>query len=68
MNKAIIALSAFIAAAPAHAVSIVCLHTGATCPSAFSTGPVGTAVLLAGVAALAAVVLLRIYKRGSKHS
>lgn len=68
MKKAILVPFVFFIAVPAHAISIVSLHTGATCPSAFSTSTVGTMALITGIAALAAIVLFRIYKRRSKHS
>lgn len=53
-----------VIAAPAHALSIVTLHGGMNVPM-FGAGA-DMAVLILGVAALAAVVALRAHRRNSR--
>jgi hypothetical protein len=60
MKKLLIPLLA-LAAAPAHAISIVSLHGGMVAPMASST--VDTVLIITGVAVLATVAAFRFRKR-----
>lgn len=67
MKNLIPACMALFAIAPAHAVSVVSLHTGApTWTGTFSTSTVSAAVLAVGMVALGTVVALRVIRRRSK--
>ena len=68
MKKLLMLSLASAAAVPAHAISVVSLHTGGVKTVSYATGTVSTALVVAGVLALSAVILLRVVKHRSHRS
>lgn len=68
MKKLLLMALASAAAVPAHAISVVSLHTGGVKTVSYATGTVSTTLIVAGIVALSAVILLRVVKHRAHGS